>query len=604
MWKAPTTNVFPESDSPTIGIFSPEFLAQHPELEVLKAAFDKDGSRLWILHPHLYKTVGQRLTWGGDLASQVVRPILSKMQIRRTMLSPVTLPDGSVTYPGEAILPATIHVEELEFRRGTSRQSFEESGKKLAGELFSKVSSVSAEKELTSDAEANMNVGVHRLGVLTTFDNRNHIVLQATKPLLAGKRDDVISKVRQMGEQKTQSAPKRLQGPVVGVEHVEDLVRHNTNGGLTFLYTVTNTNPDLYAPTTSSSLIRWLAVESPIMTSALDLAFQHVRGDKKRLLFYMDTPWIQTVVVAMFTIAGYNVLTIRSPDKPAHRNRVLNEWNDKESHCDIFVANINIMATGVNMHQACSIGVFLCWHLIFKVNLQAMGRLIRIGQKEAIPEIGLPDWMQGAIREVCVWETIKTFLHQEFNRYTWKIERDMGEEELVYHGELTVKLSHVFSIVAKLLIRSNSEDQEFWCQSKEYLVAGLIHLAKETRPNEDLESCLDWTAEDLRDKFLGDIKQAVSTVKEAIEKESDERLAAMQSRLARNAKDRDKPKSVEIIDDEADEGAEEEEEEEGGRLKRLLSGNPLSMRQRERPKTLETGRGEDDILEFWRGNFA
>ncbi|KAF5009663.1 hypothetical protein FDECE_4132 [Fusarium decemcellulare] len=618
-----TTNAFAGSDSPTTGIFSPEFLAQHPELEVLKAAFDKDGSRLWILHPHLYKTVGQRLTWGGDLASQVVRPILSKMQIRRTMLSPVTLPDGSVTYPGEGILPATIHVEELEFRRGTSRQRFEESGKKLAGELFSKISSVSAEKELTSDAEANMNVGVHRLGVLTTFDNRNHIVLQATKPLLAGKRDDVINKVRQMGEQKTQSAPKRLQGPVVGVEHVEDLVRHDTNGGLTFLYTVTNTNPDLYAPTTSSSLIRWLAAESPIMTRALDLAFQHVRGDKKRLLFYVDMPWIQAVVVAMFTIAGYNVLTIRSSDKPAHRNRVLNEWNDTDAHCDIFVANINIMATGVNMHQACSIGVFLCWHLNFKVNLQAMGRLIRIGQKEAVrwhllkvknsyhdcierlslskwasqlsAEIGLPDWMQGAIREVCVWETIKTFLHQEFNRYAWMIERDMGEEELVYHGELTIKLSHVFSIVAKLLIRSNSEDQEFWCQSREYLVAGLIHLAKETKPNEDWESCLDWTAEDLRDKFLGDIKQAFSTVKEAIEKESDERLAAMQSRLTRNAKDRDKPKSVEIIDDEADEGAEEEEEEEeeeeGGAETVTVGESSVNATKR---KAKDSGDGQSD----------
>lgn len=112
------------------------------------------------------------------------------------------------------------------------------------------------------------------------------------------------------------------------------------------------------------------------------------------------------------------------------------EWNDPESDLEIFVANVNTMATGVNMHHCCSKGAFLNWHLNAKTMFQIVGRLVRISQKDQVifhllkvqhsyhdnierlcitkwatqlsAEIGLADWLTDDFRECCVFETIKT----------------------------------------------------------------------------------------------------------------------------------------------------------------------------------------------------
>lgn len=84
------------------------------------------------------------------------------------------------------------------------------------------------------------------------------------------------------------------------------------------------------------------------------------------------------------TVAGFNVGTVRSSDKQAHRTKVIAEWNDPDSDLEIFVANVNTMATGVNMHHCCSKGAFINWHLNAKTMLQIVGRLVRIGQKHQV----------------------------------------------------------------------------------------------------------------------------------------------------------------------------------------------------------------------------
>lgn len=137
------------------------------------------------------------------------------------------------------------------------------------------------------------------------------------------------------------------------------------------------------------------------------------------------------------------------------------EWNDPEYDLEIFVANVNTMATGVNMHHCCSKGAFLNWHLNAKTMLQIVGRLVRIGQKNQVifhllkvknsyhdnmerlcttkwaaqlsAEIGLADWLTDDFRECCVFETIKTAWNQSFNRYAWAVIRQLEGHDMEYY---------------------------------------------------------------------------------------------------------------------------------------------------------------------------
>ncbi|KAF9784127.1 hypothetical protein IL306_008459 [Fusarium sp. DS 682] len=90
------------------------------------------------------------------------------------------------------------------------------------------------------------------------------------------------------------------------------------------------------------------------------------------------------------------------------------------------------------------------------------GRLVRIGQGEQVEwvfikvkdsyhdnierlaiskwapqlsaEIGLPAWIQDELREIIVFEIIKTYLYQPFNRYSWVVLRDLFGHDFQYYS--------------------------------------------------------------------------------------------------------------------------------------------------------------------------
>lgn len=85
------------------------------------------------------------------------------------------------------------------------------------------------------------------------------------------------------------------------------------------------------------------------------------------------------MVYASVKMAGFYTLTIRSTDKQGFKIEALQLFTDATSQAQILVANINIMATGVNLHDACRIGVIVSQHFNPKTNLQIYGRLNRLG---------------------------------------------------------------------------------------------------------------------------------------------------------------------------------------------------------------------------------
>lgn len=95
------------------------------------------------------------------------------------------------------------------------------------------------------------------------------------------------------------------------------------------------------------------------------------------------------------------------------------------------------MATGVNLHDACRVGVIVSQHFNPKTNLQIHGRLNRLGQKPAVvwhclkvkdsfhdhqdrvmltkwarqlpAESNVKSWLSGVLREMFLFEIMKTY---------------------------------------------------------------------------------------------------------------------------------------------------------------------------------------------------
>ncbi|KAH6953396.1 hypothetical protein DER45DRAFT_575801 [Fusarium avenaceum] len=47
---------------------------------------------------------------------------------------------------------------------------------------------------------------------------------------------------------------------------------------------------------------------------------------------------------------GYRCATVRKEDSSSDRSEILDQWNDPESGLEVFVANVQSMSTGVNLH--------------------------------------------------------------------------------------------------------------------------------------------------------------------------------------------------------------------------------------------------------------
>ncbi|KAL6694364.1 hypothetical protein J3F84DRAFT_376638 [Trichoderma pleuroticola] len=57
------------------------------------------------------------------------------------------------------------------------------------------------------------------------------------------------------------------------------------------------------------------------------------------------------MMYAAVLMAGFKTLTVRSADKPGVKIEAVQEFSDSRSDAQVFVTNINIMSTEVNLHH-------------------------------------------------------------------------------------------------------------------------------------------------------------------------------------------------------------------------------------------------------------
>ncbi|KAF4454848.1 permease [Fusarium austroafricanum] len=175
--------------------------------------------------------------------------------------------------------------------------------------------------------------------------------------------------------------------------------------------------------------------------------------------------------------------------------------------------------------------------------LQIIGHLIRIKQRKAVmfhlikvknsycdniericctkwanqlsAEVMLPDWIRDELREICIFELIKTSWHQPFNRYAWVVERDTQGNDMEYHSNDMVRLGHVFSIVAKLVL-NRPTDKSWWKESLPLLVEACRKLMESFDTPDEIEQYLSNTPDELWDTFFELLVAAVVGVGEEV----------------------------------------------------------------------------------------
>lgn len=215
-----------------------------------------------------------------------------------------------------------------------------------------------------------------------------------------------------------------------------------------------------------------------------------------------------SILCRMFNLAHFKVTTLYSSHKLHERKAIIRDWNDASSGMEILVGNMRLLGTGVDLHGCCSKGAIIGWGLSPMLMHQTIGRLVRLGQREAVrihlikvknsyhdnlerllvrkwalqqsTKIRLPSWLKGALREVCVYEMIKTAWNQPFNRYVWVVLEDHRRSGIRHDSKRTENLAHVVSIAAKLLLRcGDSAEQEMWERFEYVLYLGCMQVLQE-----------------------------------------------------------------------------------------------------------------------------
>ncbi|CVK94439.1 uncharacterized protein FMAN_03543 [Fusarium mangiferae] len=578
MWAAYEENKFNDGKDVTHGIFTEAFLTKFPQFAALKDVFNKSGGkcRLWMTNPAIFRAAGSAFNWGTDAGHLVVRPIYKMLQVRRTMRTLLKLPDGKVCCPAQDLLPSTIVLEEVthdetkeivdvvrKMGQDQARKLFQKKMKESSIEDMHRSGNSETINRQINDSPPKMNYGEHKKGVLTSFDWRNYRLLYPDNPVIFGEQDAVNQCMKEVRDPKTVRTNSQMERenkkqaasspPVVGVDKVQELLRDDINGGLNFFFHQTNTDPSQLPPSDRAGYIHWLCYTSPVMTRTLDLIHHGFKRKCQPLPSSSRLTWIRfssasawncdnmltvydSIVVQLFTIAGFDVVTVRPSDSSSIKNNIIAKWNDPSSGIEVFVANASNMGTSVNMHTCCCRGIFMNWLMTAKAMLQIIGRLIRINQAKPVKfhliklknsyydniericvtkwanqlsaEVMLPDWMTDAMREICIFELIKTSWHQPFNRYAWVVERGVSGHDLEYHSNDMIGLGHI---------------QDWWTENVEWIVDGCRELTSTFGSPEEIEAHLSSRPEELSNHFF---ERLVAAVAKARDRGSKERGAA------------------------------------------------------------------------------
>lgn len=91
-------------------------------------------------------------------------------------------------------------------------------------------------------------------------------------------------------------------GPQMGARHVDTLVRNDKLAGLCHYWDNCCGDETLPMPVDRASLLQFILSTCPGFCRAMELAIRYVTEQKRRLMLYMDNPWLQQYVLPILAL--------------------------------------------------------------------------------------------------------------------------------------------------------------------------------------------------------------------------------------------------------------------------------------------------------------
>ena len=259
---------------------------------------------VWVLHPAWYKRLGRSMAWGDDFSTLVVSRVLRVFQRRRTMMTPLRLPDGSTVFPGSGMPGTKITMEEVSYDPIVASEvsAFCQARKNFVGGDAGEQGYVQAHgRDIRAlPDQAIIDYANYRHASLASFDFRNAQLLESDDDAALALEAEAARRVAAgVGTselvQPTGFGPGALVRPTstMTVDEVNRIIESDYDGGLSHMHRLTCREPFVMPPTNRADMAWYTLAYSPTMIRVAELCREWVLGNKERVFILLDIPWAQ-----------------------------------------------------------------------------------------------------------------------------------------------------------------------------------------------------------------------------------------------------------------------------------------------------------------------
>ncbi|OAQ76887.1 hypothetical protein VFPFJ_10424 [Purpureocillium lilacinum] len=490
---------------------------------VCKRLWDEHGVRAWMINTYLINEVGEARGWGFQVGANVIRPLLDMLSLRRTFNTPITLPAGKTVYPARQLPPMSVLTEEVAFSK-----------ERVPGmrKVVRTQGSVMAESFLSCGGSGSLSLAAHRIGQYVAHDYRAlQLIIQQDSCLdVFGPNLEESARFLRQLRAGVATMPshthtgERLDNndespPVTDPDNLEDIRKLVENAPCGFAsYYVNIAKFDFsYPPFMDNAiLLESMLSSSPVMARACRLIVRHVLDRNERVLIVVETDFLQELLITVCDdLLSLRVNTCRAKDRAHDTLKQVREFNDPDSGSQVFIANMSMLSTGVNLHTCCHLGITVSFAQNANLMRQVHYLLHRLGQTKPVTwhaikaidsfhdhqelhcvaklasqlaaELDLQTGFGDGIEEVIVFECMRAYYHHSFNRLAWVLLKPSDPTGFRYYADNTIKLGHALSIIAKMAISTEGKEHRayFLRDIGRYLVQTLTEWVSD-KPVEDL----------------------------------------------------------------------------------------------------------------------
>nr|RBQ99827.1 hypothetical protein FVER53263_09362 [Fusarium verticillioides] len=452
---------------------------------------------LFLMNPDLFQKFGEEMkSEKPGVAREAIRPLLNMFCLRRGMLTPTTMPDGTTVVPSEGIPRMHIRTVNVQPYNDEDQNDLYRIIKKHYPKLF--YDSWDKGKDIghgTFDKAQHLwpNPTIVRTLALSTTNVEFYPL--TLKPSGEDDKDLPSALNSPIGQKVTNNKPcldrlNSLNLPEANAattetkdrKEIEKVLAKDGVGGLLWYLSEMHQDQNVEFPESRQDIVKTFCARSPKVCWTVKRVLE-LKEHGHRVLVFVDNPLTSLILAALLTSIGVTTLNIRSSNKPRRRAEIVSKFNDPDEKIDALVVSFQLDGFGMNLQGACHHGIVVEYPDNIPTLLHGFGRLWRIGQKREVhwdvlymensfdgwdetwmvskyadilaAEGEIPDEIQGEHRVICAFELIKRYLGQDSNRYprtrvTW------AEQE----HPLVAREGHFYSALATYLMQNPGRFKE------------------------------------------------------------------------------------------------------------------------------------------------